>query len=608
MRSTTLGRKLLVAAGVVAGGLLILRLGGPLVVSTRAPEVHVRAVPGDSKTLVVVAHGFGGASRPGLEKLAKAAFPKAHLIAPTYNSGLLKAFSNCSPYDIADVLETEIDSAFRRYHYEHIVLIGHSMGGELLRKVYLWGAGQEEDRPARRGRHDWVDRVERFVSLASINRGWSLDPAPPNMPWYRRAEFAIGTMIAKLTGTGRLIHAVERGSPFVADSRVQWIRLARQGVETRLPLVIHLLGTRDDIATVADIKDAQAAKDFKFKSLPNTGHADIATALAEELNASGPTTDRARTIFECVTKPADQLKFDAPEKLIEDPRIRRIVVILHGIRDYDVWGTSLKRLIEEQPGLPSDTVVLVPQYGYFPMAPFLLWRDRQEKVRWFMDYYTERLAEYPQAKSIDFIGHSNGTYILASALQKYHTLKVDDVYFAGSVVPQRYRWLDLVQHQRVHRVRNVVATSDWVVGFFPRLYEQVAEWRGIAEEPGSLDIGAAGFRGFRDAGLGSSGVRNIEFARGTHSTGVDLNVERKREALVRFGRYGLDADQDELFQEAFREATTQDTLTDTISNVCWLVWGAILALVAAGATLLWKWKWYLVIPYMLIVLGVLNSL
>jgi hypothetical protein len=404
-----------------------------------------------------------------------------------------------------------------------------------------------------------------------------------------------------------MILAVQRGAPFVADSRVQWIRLARQNNRRRLPLVIHLLGTHDDIATVEDTKDAQAAKDFRFKSLPDTGHADIATALAEELGPNGPLTSRSRTILECVTLPAEQLSFDVPDKLIEEPRIRRIVFILHGIRDYDVWGLELKRQIDAQLGPNSDTAVIVPKYGYFPMAPFLLWSDRQQKVRWFMDLYTEALAQYPSATTYDFIGHSNGTYILSSALQKYRTLKVDDVYFAGSVVPQRYPWSDLVRNQRVHRVRNVVATDDWVVAIFPRLFEQIAEWRGRAGDPETLDIGAAGFRGFQEAGLPGSGVRDINFTSGTHSTGVDLHAEKKRDALVRFGRYGLDTSQDRVFQEAFGNAQEQDPLMDQLSNVSWVVWLLIGAIVAAGGWLAWRWNRYVAIAYALFLLGILNS-
>jgi len=600
-------RKLILATTAVALGLVILRLGGPLMVASDTPPVELE-IGSDARTLVVAVHGFGGVSRPGLVELAHTAFPGAHLIAPTYSQGPLNAFSNRDVYDIADVIESRIDRAFRQYGYERIVLIGHSMGGELLRKVYLWGAGQEEDRPARRGRHAWVDRVERFVSLAAINRGWTTDPAPPNMPWYRRAEYAAGTLIARMTGTGKMIYAVRRGAPFVADSRVQWIRLARRNDGRALPLLIHLLGTGDDIATKADVMDVQVAKDFRFKSLEATDHADIATALADEIGPNGPLTERARAILDCVTLPPDQLTFDEPDTLVEDPKIRRLVFILHGIRDYDVWGSELKRQIDAQLGPDSDTVVVVPKYGYFPMAPFLLWSDRQAKVRWFMDAYTEELAHYPSATTFDFIGHSNGTYILASALQKYRTLRVNDVYFAGSVVPQRYPWMELVRTDRVRRVRNVVATNDWVVALFPRLFEQLAEWRGVDGDFGSLDIGAAGFRGFQDAGRPKSGVRDILFADGMHGTGVDLEVGKKRDALVRFGRYGLDDDQERAFDDAFRNARTPNAFMDALSNVSWAAWLVIMIVVVGLGVLLWRWKrFWGVVPYIALVLLFLNS-
>ena len=283
-------RKLLLATGALVICFLVLRLGGPLVVSSDTPPVDLET-GSDARTLVVVVHGFGGVSRPGLIELAHTAFPGAHLIAPAYSTGPLRAFSNRDPYEIADVLETAIDRAFRRHDYQRIVLIGHSMGGVLLRKVYLWGAGQEEDRPARRGRHSWVDRVERFVSLAAINRGWTIDPAPPNMKWYRRAEYGIGTVVGRLTGTGRMIFAMQRGAPFVADSRVQWIRLARQNLGRPLPLLIHLLGTRDDLATKADVMDAQAAKDFKSRFWPAPA---TPTSPPRWLTKSGP-AGRARS-------------------------------------------------------------------------------------------------------------------------------------------------------------------------------------------------------------------------------------------------------------------------------------------------------------------------
>lgn len=599
-------KKFAIGIGGVIAVVVILRLIAPILAPSNAPDVQLIS-GADTKTLVVVLHGFGGKSRPGLIRLASSAFPNAHLIAPEYNGGLFAPFSNRSPYHIADAIEVAINDADRKHHYDRILLIGHSMGGEILRKVYLWGAGNEVDRPARRGAHDWVNRVERFVSLAAINRGWSTDPAPKNMSWFTGFQYDFGMFVARLTGTGQMIMAMRRGAPFVADSRVQWIEIARQSDGLKLPLLIHLLGTKDDIATLDDIKDVQAAKDFHFKSLPDTGHQDIATALSDEIDSNGKAlTWRATTILDSITLPPEQLSFDEPEELVENLQVKRVVFILHGIRDYDVWGKKLKNTINEE--LPSDTFVDLPQYGYFPMAAFLLWQDRQEKVRWFMDHYTEVRAQFPLAEQFDFIGHSNGTYILSSALQNYQSLKINDVYFAGSVVPQRYPWNELIADKRVSRVRNVVATNDWVVAYFPRLFEQIAEWRGVDARLGSFDLGAAGFRGFHDSGGPLNAVQNIEFAAGEHSTGVDVSNNEKLNALVRFGRVGLDSEQDVLFNKVFRNAESWKSLTDTLSNVSWLVWIFLLIIVLVIATVIWRWKPYAIIPYALIILGILHSI
>ena len=77
-------------------------------------------------------------------------------------------------------------------------------------------------------------------------------------------------------------------------------------------------------------------------------------------------------------------------------------------------------------------------------------------MRQFMDDYTEKMATFPNpATKVSFIGHSNGTYILASALQNYVTLRIHRASFAGSVVPRSYPWNELIGDEcRVDALRN----------------------------------------------------------------------------------------------------------------------------------------------------------
>jgi pimeloyl-ACP methyl ester carboxylesterase len=559
-----------------------------------------------SRTLVVLVHGLSG--REGIEPvvtLAKELFPGADLLVPRYPVGLL---ANSDPYGIANQLEREIHAAHTRNTYASIVIVGHSMGAMILRKALLWGYGLEEDRArfGARSKREWVERVERFVSLAGINRGWSIEPRPREMSLAKYIGIWVGEKFARLTGTGGLILAMQRGAPFIADARVQWIRLARSAEvlegQRKLPLVLQLLGDRDDIVSREDSVDLAAAKDIRFVTLPNTDHADIAQVLATAATTSH--NSRSQAVRWALLGELDKLDIDRVERPAEDLSIRRMVYLMHGIRDYGEWTEPLREAINRAaPPAQSGIAVVPPRYGYFPMLPFLFYWDRQKNVRTFMDEYTENLAQYPRADEFDFVGHSNGTYILASALQQYATLRAGRVFFAGSVVPKHYPWRDLIDAGRVRQVRNSVATGDWVVAIFPKLYEQVADWLGRKPTMGFLDLGSAGFRGFEDASEAGGRVRNLQFVAGSHGTGVDVANGDKLRALAAYIVAG-----DESGLIVFEDASQQSGTLSTLSNVSWSVW-LVLALLFGGLgyAVVRKWRWKGGAVYGLLLLALLNS-
>jgi hypothetical protein len=234
------------------------------------------------------------------------------------------------------------------------------------------------------------------------------------------------------------------------------------------------------------------------------------------------------------------------------------------------------------------------------MLPFLLYRDRQKNVRRFMDEFTENRARFPRAQTFDYVGHSNGTYILASALQTYKTLEVGRVFFAGSVVPKHYDWLALADRGRVRHVANVVAAGDWVVALFPRLFEQIADWRGIRPHRGLLDIGSAGFRGFQDVKDAKRRVENLQFAEGSHGTGIDAKSDQKLGAISRYivanDRTGFDV---------FRNRDGPKSSLAFWSNMCWLVWliiATLLVLISLGLFQLSPWAALLYV-FVLILVG-----
>jgi len=578
--------------------------------------LHWSAAPDDTRItlkhkdgarkLVVLVHGLNGKnSLAPIIELTREALPDYDQLQVEFDS---RPFSNASPYAIANSIERRIHKFQKKYQYDEIVLVGHSMGGMLLRKSFLWGLGQEQDRAdyGKRGERQWVKKVSRFVSLASINRGWSIDPAPRNMSTGTYLMYWVGERLARLSHSGGLLLGLQRGAPFIADSRVQWIKMSREGGRKLFPQVIHLLGDRDDIVSRADSMDLRAAGKTTFVTLENTGHADIASALGKE--DSPQDRERNEVVSNALRGEMEKLEVDKLPPFRGNDEIKHVVYLMHGIRDFGEWTDVLRDTIEiqalkKQVGQEPTLMVINQKYGYFPMLPFVLYSDRQKNVRRFMDEYTENLARYPNAAYPDYVGHSNGTYILASALHHYKTLTVGRVYFAGSVMPKHYNWKPLLEEDRVAQVVNVVAAGDWVVALLPRFFEQIADWLDVQPGDGLLDIGSAGFRGFQAASAADWKITNIQFADGGHGIGVDASDPCKMNAITDFI---LSGDQRSLRQLFHNQARIPWWLSIP-SNLTWGAWLMAAVLLASVGYLAFSVRRWLGWGYLLLLLALLNS-
>jgi pimeloyl-ACP methyl ester carboxylesterase len=216
-----------------------------------------------------------------------------------------------------------------------------------------------------------------------------------------------------------------------------------------------------------------------------------------------------------------------------------------------------------------------------------------------MDMYTETLARYPNAKDIDFVGHSNGTYLLADALQRYHAMRVRRVVFAGSVVRRDFDWDPLVGRGQVGLVRNYVASDDWVVALFPRLFEQ-RPWRFLGN-----DIGSAGFNGFgRDRPTSADAVvKNIKFIQGQHSAFL-LQVEKVVEFLLA-PAHGVNVSvgsEDDRCPGAGPFSFCR--LLKGISDYgTWAVWAVLVTVVGLGGWLMFKFTRAFGKPYRVVLLA-----
>ena len=434
-----------------------------------------------SRTLVVILHGYQHTPR-NLDSLAKEVhnlLPEADIFRPYYSSWL---FSETDPIQLAYTLKDDIADYFNKKNYEKVILIGHSSGSVIIRKAYLFALGIQDDVPIPSFENPqlWTTKVERIITLAGMNRGFDYSKKSRLMNWAMYWISRSGLLLGEITGRGQFIRSFQRGFPFIANLRVQWIRLA---VDERfnLPPTIQLIGVWDDIVQLEDNYDLASDRRFRNLSVPHAGHASIIKLDDLKYGAY-----RKSKFQYAIATPIGEL--NTQESLQKEPPSDLVVILQHGIRETTtLWRLKLKAVIEQKAKeLDINAKVITPGYGYFPMARFLLYRARQRNVRLFMDDYTEALARNPKAE-IHFFGHSNGTYLLAHALKNYATFNVNRVVLAGSVVRRDFPWDEYHERGRIEKIRNDVATGDWVVGIFPRLLEILKD-----------DVGSAGHNGFID--------------------------------------------------------------------------------------------------------------
>jgi len=539
-------------------------------------------------TLVVVVHGL---KRRILETVPPAVaehLPQADILLPAYDAGPL---SNADPVGLAAEISDAIEAQWRRHtqqtggEYRRIVLIGHSRGALLVRKAYVFARGESQElsrgglTPAEKG---WPRAVERIILLAGMNRGWSLSPKPSKMSRPRWVLLRGLTAIARLTGRARLLREIRRGAPFIANLRVQWIRLNRRGP---MPLTVQILGDMDDLVAPGDNIDLQAGQHFVYLNAPHgTTHAGVV-----ELEDA----DRREVFVRALTREDLVSEYLVPESQREDASVERVVFVLHGIRDFGGWTDRLSAVLEQHGARTGRVVETVrSSYGYFPMTRFLLLSERQKNVRWFMDRYTEVLAKYPNAGPIDFVGHSNGTYLLGSALRRYRACDFGRVVCAGSVLPRNFEWDEMVRDRRITAIRNYLTSADWVVGIFPNLFDRFG------------DIGGGGFLGFtREPAVSAQ----FQYVKGGHGGAL---VADNFESIAAFLLDGRIVDPPEQIR-----SPEQAPLVLLASKLDWAVWLLLAALLASMAWFVaFGWPaaaglepWLRVVIFVALLLAVLHS-
>jgi pimeloyl-ACP methyl ester carboxylesterase len=487
----------------------------------------------DRKTeiLVLVLHAFDNApaDMDSIGTAVKALLPASHVVIPRLP---LRRVARIDPLDVAwsllDLIEDQV--AFREEQgwpeFDEIILIGHSVGALLARKVYLL-AGPESAEARFEGslagplatERPWFRKVHRIILFAGMNRGWALNH---HLHLFRFVSwwvlsFAADTFVA-FAGDKKpfsIMH-IRKGAPFLIELRLQWLALQRRNRELQklaeirgevcpaLALTVQMLGTIDDKVAPADNVDLSTGRDFVYLDVPASSHENVIEmggspeGLARQKVFTRALCESANSLESRRILPSDDITNRTNESVTD------VVFVMHGIRDTGYWTQKVARKVEEVGGRPpkvygSET----SSYGYFAMISFLLPSERRKKVRWLMDQYVEARSLYPNAR-FSYVGHSNGTYLVAKALLDYPSCSFDRIVFAGSVVRTDYDWGYHIARGKVEAVLNYVATADVVVAVLPGAWEMV----------NLQDLGSAGHNGFR---IPHEKVFQTKFVRGGHS-------------------------------------------------------------------------------------------
>ncbi|MGO4690172.1 esterase/lipase family protein [Glaciibacter sp. 2TAF33] len=469
-----------------------------------------------------------------------------------------------------------------------VVLVGHSLGGILIRKAYLYGLGYDRD-SGDETPDVWPSTVTRIVLLGSPNAG------------YRDENIPGGPFLRVLAGLGNFaVEAVRSGGFWLANLRLRWLEVMRKlnndananaDAQVQSPLVVQVYGKEDKVVTRADIDDS----DY----MPRTVRAEISTGDHEQIvDLTDPATKQLRweelehALFGRFPHADEHLEVST------DP----VYFILHGIRAsaYDGWVGDLTK--ELQPGqehhrdedrLPK---VYSLSYKFFSAIEFALRRSRRANVRQFLDQYMEAILSH-EPDDFAFIGHSNGTYMMASVMQQVPAVRFRRIMLAGSVLPSDFDWKGLFDNQQIGHygadglwekgdVHNDQAQRDYPVGILANGLRLL----------GYRDIGPGGYRGFE--GNSASGVtfHRTSFPRG-HGAALmqHEHYPPRMHELARFLSTG------QVCSEPHEPIDKTFAFWSRNAKVIIFIALLLIAIVLAGAT--W-WLSLAIGPWALLVLGV----
>ena len=490
--------------------------------------------------LVVILHGYRSRKFGRLERLIAAIhydLDAADVLAPELETARLLSTKPAAAI-AGDVID-KIDERWRNHGgYEEIILVGHSTGGALARKVMLgaWGPGSgvpfestgNFDRFTEM--REWAAKISRLVLIAGISSGWRTSGRQRWKEWLWLNFFGLLGHLMPIKPT---VFDFRRGAPFIANTRLQMVDHLREQSAGRRPrgmITIQMLGSSDGIVAPNESLDFNSYnaldQQLFILEVPLSDHVSILdvsiddpdnvanknrrnllrAALYGQVNGTGDSAKPAPPLLE-VARDWHELDDHLPRGA--DPSVENVVFVIHGIRDDGHWTKKIAaRVKDAATNAKKSWRSVTPSYGYFAMLPFVLPWIRRQKVEWLMHEYCEAAVQYPNA-TFHYVGHSNGTYLGAAAMRDYVGCHFKHVVFAGSVVHPAYDWAARAKDSGVKAVINYVATRDWVVAMAPNAVRHLHRL---------FDLGGAGHLGFGPQT--PDFVKNLSYVKGGHGAAI----------------------------------------------------------------------------------------
>ncbi|MCK5714728.1 MAG: hypothetical protein KAH64_02110, partial [Nitrosomonadaceae bacterium] len=299
--------------------------------------------------------------------------------------------------------------------------------------------------------------------------------------------------------------------------------------------IVNLLGIEDNFVGPLEVIDFAGvlAGDTKifFIQVPCSDHLNIITVSLRpsKVDKRGrlllvamvgivdgmptPVLSFKNPVHETVTSHSIPLKYlDDNFSFTRNTDTKHLVFVIHGIRDDGYWTKKVAARIKQRGNNTTEIFASnTKSYGYYTAFPFALPWIRRQKVEWFMDEYATAKALHPKAV-FSYVGHSNGTYLAAKALEDYQSCVFERIVFAGSVVRKNYDWCSkfISEVPKVGKLLNYVATNDVVVALFPKGLQTLR----------LFNLGSAGHDGFDQAEKCPNQIKQLKFVKGGHGAGI----------------------------------------------------------------------------------------